>query len=93
MRLIDADALLDELVGDYNNFENVPHDVAAMYEAVMEQPTIEAEPVRHGRWLIKAIKWNETGGEYEYTKYCPYCGAVMEREVVEDGEVKRMEWE
>lgn len=93
MRLIDADALLDELVGDYNNFENVPHDVAAMYEAVMEQPTIEAEHVRHGRWVFDRLV-TTSGGTYGVRRclvceayyqdiddgwnYCPNCGARMD---------------
>lgn len=59
-------------------------------------------PVRAGMWVNgfctfcgeEAItEWNETGGEYVYTKFCPHCGAVMEREVVEGRERIRMEWD
>ena len=60
-----------------------------------EQPTIEAEPVRHGKWIV----WDEIiAGIYhtvsecsecgfttdkmdrEEMPYCPYCGARMDEE-------------
>ena len=55
-------------------------------------PTIEAEPVRHGRWEWRGgIPWCSNCGEmppgYSYegdvntTPYCPNCGAKMDKEV------------
>lgn len=59
-------------------------------------------PAKSGKWVNgfctfcghEAItEWNETGGEYAFTKFCSNCGAVMEREVIEDGKITIMEWE
>lgn len=44
MRLIDADVLKKDLTRFYDN------EVTAK-ELIDEQSTIEAEPVRHGRWI------------------------------------------
>ena len=51
------------------------------------QPTIDAEPVRRGRWvgvspMVDSLEcsicgWNILGEEFE-TNYCPNCGAKME---------------
>ncbi len=49
MRLIDADALI-ELLRPYGHMdEKIPFDV--LVTDVEVQPTIDAEPVRHGRWV------------------------------------------
>lgn len=55
MRLIDADAVhkfvenkVAEGKGDWKN--GVPYEWAWALAAVDAQPTVEAEPVRHGRW-------------------------------------------
>lgn len=58
----------------------------------MEQtPTIEAEPVRHGKWVMIGADKRGRGGihkctacnnTYPYTcKFCPNCGAKMDLEV------------
>lgn len=51
-------------------------------------PSIEAEPVKHGRWIKRGqdIFCSECGGESKYTwhgsssfsNYCPNCGAKMD---------------
>ena len=85
MRLIDADAL-----PKYTGYALSADEVA---KAVENAPTIEAEPVRRGRW-VEGIndKWvcSEcgTGNNYAYSwditgyqlqdRYCPNCGAKME---------------
>lgn len=80
MRLIDADAMKSKLVGSrfhyIRNFLN-------------KQPTIEAEPVRHGRWELVTTKFvaakyvrvgycQNCNEERLVDNYCPHCGAKMD---------------
>ena len=82
MRLIDADAMKSKLVGSrfhyIRNFLN-------------KQPTIEAEPVRHGYWenansrpKTYIRKCSVCGKEAYFCgrgcsyKFCPNCGAKMD---------------
>lgn len=59
------------------------------YKLIMEQPTIEAEPVRHGRWnyrheddwcycTVCGTDAEGSDGECLETDYCPNCGARMD---------------
>lgn len=87
MRIIDADALkeyIDKYLSVLRRYE--PRDIK-MY--INRQPTIEAEPVRHGKWI-----WDEEGyhcSECWYHaqgnimecidgtfRFCPVCGAKMD---------------
>ena len=63
MRLIDADALLEQMKRT-NRYFNVKFDIE-------EAPTIEAEPVQHGRW-----EWFEewSPSTPESPKECIDCG-------------------
>lgn len=84
MRLIDADALLEK---------TWDADTRAGYVQVVdvgdieEAPTIEAEPVKHGKWDgWKNSHCSECGCfctlAYikDYPDYCPNCGADMRGE-------------
>ena len=90
MRLIDADALNREIdkVECYSRDPDVTH----MSECIANAPTVDAEPVRHGKWIdegyyadntnIKAwhcseCNWHMLGYEDELFRYCPTCGARM----------------
>ena len=92
MRLTDADALINDIDNELFSTES-----RKCFEKrqVRKQPTIEAEPVRHGKWKI-----NREFGDYECSecgvgdvtiplfkshgmKYCPNCGAKMDLEVQE----------
>lgn len=97
MRPIDADALKDAMYTEtmlkdtdmqrwdsgcwirYKLFENV----------LREQPTIDAVPVRRGKWIDETFKpWglvhhpykcDQCGEHSEATSdFCPWCGAKME---------------
>lgn len=87
-RLIDADEMLKRL--ESWNTDDVMDK--ALYNftlsRIIEQPTVDAQPVRHGKWIGKS-----TGGEYfdccsecgyvEWdapNNYCPRCGAKMRGE-------------
>ena len=62
MRLIDADALLEELAGDYNNLEGMPPDLEAAVYAIMDAPTIEPDPARRGlQKLFEAFGYDTEG--------------------------------
>lgn len=94
MRLIDADALIDNRSIQINigAGDNICIDVSDILKA----PTIEAEPVRHGRWIPVGYdgyadglpvydEWEcsecrfEVEGEGEPPlNYCPECGLKMD---------------
>lgn len=81
MRLIDADALLDDVLNQVefvkgfgnNELEDV---MLVVFEGIKQQvakmPTIEAEPIRHGKW----IKMSDADGYY-YA--CSECGEELYR--------------
>ncbi len=95
MRLIDADALKAKLkigtsTATYSDYCNGYCDARQVdLDAIDAAPTIEAEPVRHGRWNYRheddwcyctACGTDAEGsdGECLETDYCPHCGARMD---------------
>lgn len=50
MRLIDADAFSDQFGNYYAEQGTAEGFIGTVGELIAEQPTIEAEPVRHGEW-------------------------------------------
>lgn len=81
MRLIDADAFDKRLVR---------LGALSIKSALDEEPAIEAEPVRHGRWVNSYINFyghpchccSECGfkASYQDKNYCPNCGCKMSKE-------------
>ena len=79
-RLIDADALIPKGT-------KVTDDVIAVHNAIKNAPTIEAEPVRYGRWMCgdyydigdvcSECDWDSLISPCDY-RYCPNCGAKMD---------------
>lgn len=67
-RLIDANEIpwCNYDLDDYHSFVGVDK------EYVDEMPTIEAEPVRHGRWLLEAHKEN-LNYRWNVTAECSEC--------------------
>lgn len=63
MRLIDANRVLEDMK---NNMDS--HTFKEWKEYIDSIPAIDAEPVRHGKWIMK----NEMYGEYE----CSECKFV-----------------
>lgn len=60
VRLIDANAFLENVLPECKYPD-------ALKKAVENQPTIEAEPVRHGHWVLTRDE------QYEYC-HCSECG-------------------
>ena len=91
MRLIDADELLAQMIGMNDGWFD-PRPAYDHESLIKIQPTINAAPVKHGRW----IKGGYACGENEYKcsacgetewrtgcarmKYCMCCGARMDLE-------------
>lgn len=86
MRLIDADALNSAIMSDHaiqcgTTFQHV-------LLQIKHAPTVDAEPVRHGKWRFrgksldclsfKYICSECKSLEFAHTPYCPHCGAKMD---------------
>lgn len=78
MRLIDADELI---VIEYGGIKFVPK------EFIDDAPTIDAEPVRHGKWerysarIAGWVKCSECGNMEPplcASSFCEHCGAKMD---------------
>ena len=101
MRLIDIpewskffheklDTILPESIHD-RGYRHAMQDV----DAWIEEHTIEAEPVKHGKWhayenqLVKMIRCSICGSVSSgrlalQTPYCPICGAKMDAMTLEE---------
>lgn len=86
MRLIDADALKESLVGNR-------YGVKAIDYAIDNAPTLDVRPVVHGHWIRKCdthcsacgVGFSEMPYSYDVEdgtgyveKFCPNCGAIMD---------------
>lgn len=102
MRLIDADALMKDieaksrgiLVGGISGMQ-IREGISLAEVAVMDAPTIDAQPVVHGRWCKDGdwlvclnceseINIKNSLGIENRKNYCPNCGANM-KEGEQDG--------
>lgn len=89
MRLIDADALFNDLkksARDAREWREETQDEEIKIRAEQALGTlIEAEPERRGRWIPTKLKgyYECTACRYEHTsnpaqRFCSYCGARMD---------------
>ena len=90
MRLIDADAI--EYTHGYARCMDDGHlwyEACVTEDEIHDMPTIDAEPIRHGRWIFNPKDERERRltlsrcswcGAESLTcgNYCSYCGAKME---------------
>ena len=82
-RLIDANALMRDIEQYHLSDGKFQHWVEV-------QPTIDAEPVRHGKWMPREegkvypfwerYTCSECGEHSDDKRYCPNCGARMDEE-------------
>ena len=91
MRLIDADKLrLSYWVSPTSTVSKAGQYYFYSQDEVDNAPTIEAEPVRHGKWLFEEYpdgyyhskcslcnSWFSEDAFLNPYKYCPNCGACM----------------
>jgi hypothetical protein len=91
-RLIDADAFIRYIDrGRLRSQHELCFSERDVVKMIDKQPTIEAEPVKHGRWDgrwvkvadlcgIDVLKCSVCGKEHPRlpTAYCPDCGAKMD---------------
>lgn len=83
MRLIDADEFKAQ--HDWLLHCDFPYlTEATLEELIDDAPTVDAVPVRHGRWKVAPvyIKCSECGESFMLMpqNYCPNCGARMDGE-------------
>ena len=95
MRIVDADRLKKSF--EANTPIAFQDCVPGIHSVIDLEPTVEAEPVRHGRWITDSFPMDDgdylmerctaCGTAIEYgmgTPYCPFCGAKMEDEGEEE---------
>ena len=86
-RLIDTDAAYDVLTDYYHHSTDTQH--AALKEALGRVESVDAVPVRHGRWkedpsgygfwICSACGFvSEASAAVMLYKFCPVCGAKMD---------------
>ena len=96
-KLIDADALKDDILKSAVMIDD--RGIQTGYEIAIElikrQPTIDAEPVRHAKW-IESDEYDEFSGRLyrcsncntfvigDIDNYCPFCGARMDKQETND---------
>lgn len=93
--LISRSALLTDIMMLPHNGDIISSD--EVEQAIADAPTVDAEPVRYGKWQKMGYACGDT--EYECSeccgtewrtsisrfKYCPFCGARMDAEVNDHG--------
>lgn len=98
MRLIDADALMEinfsvTITGEDNAIK-VKRLMEQYNKAICDAPTIDAEPVKHGKWIdhgttCQRYECSVCGDQHDWLilpnniNFCPNCGAKMDKEVEE----------
>lgn len=84
MELVEKGNLF-ELFKDNQYFRTRTVATIAAKNVIDSAPTIDAEPVRHGHWVICSdgyypycSKCKQEPGGKNMTNYCPNCGAKMD---------------
>lgn len=87
-RLIDADAIEYKTLYKEDWLKGTGVEKQGVWkEDIDAMPTVDAEPVRHGKWILgkcnrcgeHAPFWSMATTYYE-SNYCPNCGARMDKD-------------
>ena len=83
MRLIDADALTNKCrIISYQYQNGLMSELGVLLKNIEEAPTVDAEPVKHGKWLwLDGVRCSQCNYKLVSTglpSYCPNCRARME---------------
>lgn len=72
--------------------ENIfrPEAKASVLECLDFVPKVDAEPVRHGRWVYE-IEFEDESRRDDFDVTCTGCGALFRAETREDAEIVIME--
>ena len=87
-RLIDATRIEQYILNNCSDNE----EINAIYAEIINAPTVDAEPIKHGHWVeeIGMFLCSECGDAWgtemeemvRSFKYCPNCGAKMDEDAV-----------
>ena len=97
MKLYTADAIKEQvhklLCRDCGETDYCPNcDYRELIDEILDAPTVDAEPVRHGHWInhfddlfpedssVECSVCHEYEGIMANDNYCPHCGAKMDEE-------------
>lgn len=73
---------------EWHRWSGILQERTAFKYDLMDAPTVDAEPIRHGHWEVTPvyIKCSECGESFMLIpqNYCPNCGAKMDEEVNEN---------
>ena len=93
MRLIDADEAVN-IINAYDDRGLTLDEVIRVTDGIVREieamPTVDAEPVRHGKWIALPKEFDTfckcslcnypVDFNWGQTNYCPNCGAKMDGE-------------
>ena len=91
MRLIDADAIPYTMLYKESWLKGTGVEEQGVFKSAIDAMlTIEAEPIKHGRWIKRHLCNGDTVYQCDQKKcykvqihmspYCPNCGAKMDKE-------------
>ena len=83
-KLIRSEVLLDQIDSPYTEYPVIKQIRKAIREMIEEAPAVDAEPVRHGRWIKVENDYNS------HLYECSYCHTwtSLPTEEVNDGNIR-----
>ena len=72
-RLIDANALHEKIMKDNDNDLSRKENIAQILLRIETAPTIEAEPIKHGQWVLCVDQNGVDNDNNNYAYLCSQC--------------------